>query len=356
MISQEELVEFYSIANEIVGIYLMIPKAISPVNYIEEKQKFFSKRKYNIQLKYNIEDWDDGDFAKRFDYVENQWSSTNLPRDLKNYLANLLGVVKIFYTQASAVGRPEFSQISAQLYSPRPLNNKYLDWIKGVTDVKFAPVSALGMIYDANGIKSKFAKFLRDEGIIEEYQLLIDNSHSPETIRISGKKVIIGSHMVKTEVEVKRLIVHELKTHVRRGVAGRHHELATLRKLVTPEQSETEEGLAIYNEITSGCITEFALRRYGLRALGVVNLDLKFYELYELARDHLSEDESFLFAYRLKRGLSNTSHKGGYARDLIYFNGYTKIMEFVNSGGNVDDLYIGKISIEDLVLVKKYGL
>jgi hypothetical protein len=60
----------------------------------------------------------------------------------------------------------------------------------------------------------------------------------------------------------------------------------------------------------------------------------------------------FDLTLRVKRGLSDTSLPGGFTKDYLYLQGYYDVKEFA-SNHDVLDLFVGKIGIGDVKLVKK---
>jgi hypothetical protein len=65
---------------------------------------------------------------------------------------------------------------------------------------------------------------------------------------------------------------------------------------------------------------------------------------YDLAR-------TFNETLRMKKGVQNTSIQHPwtlYIKDKIYLDGFTRVQQRLDAGGNKDDLMIGKIKISDL--------
>ena len=60
----------------------------------------------------------------------------------------------------------------------------------------------------------------------------------------------------------------------------------------------------------------------------------------------------FSYLVRLKRGLKDTSKNYIFLKDIIYINGFIQIKHFVENGGNINELYFGKISLQDLSEIK----
>ena len=66
-----------------------------------------------------------------------------------------------------------------------------------------------------------------------------------------------------------------------------------------------------------------------------------------------SSGKALQTAFKLKRGLEDTSKPGAFTKELVYFSGYLQVENFVSIGGDLRDLYFGKFNLRDLELIKK---
>lgn len=155
-----------------------------------------------------------------------------------------------------------------------------------------------------------------------------------------------------SEKFVKRLLIHEVGTHVLRAENGKLQPFKIFHTGF-PGYLETEEGLAAYNEQRFNLLTLKTLSTYGARVVAC-NIAQKgsFSDIYNFLRGKLGEQTAFQIAMRAKRGLKYTKKKGGSTKDHLYLKGFLEVTEFVKQGGNVKDLYVGKISLEHLSLLK----
>lgn len=150
---------------------------------------------------------------------------------------------------------------------------------------------------------------------------------------------------------VKRLIVHEVDTHVRRSVNGSMQPY--LFMATGMEAMETEEGLAALAEQVSGVSeTEIYMRNLLRLICCSKSSSMSFYELFEYALPYMrSENKAFDLVARVKRGLGDTTQAGGWLKDQVYFAGLVKMKQLSRS--MIEKLFIGKISLEQLALVDK---
>ena len=78
-----------------------------------------------------------------------------------------------------------------------------------------------------------------------------------------------------------------------------------------------------------------------------VNYALKhsYQKLIEKMKEKYDNDLArvFTFMLRLKRGFVDPSQDGVFVKDVVYVNGFLDVSDFIASGGNLKELYIGKV-------------
>ncbi len=181
------------------------------------------------------------------------------------------------------------------------------------------------------------------------------NEHAAARASVSAaqKKVTIKSNEYFSPTAVKKLLVHEISTHVLRAKNGEAQEYGIFT-IGIPGYLATEEGLAGYNERSQGIEKESTLRYYALSTL-ITHLcsQQSFVKVYHQVRKYFNEDwDCFRAVARPKRGLGDTSQPGGYLKDHCYLEGLMLIEEFVDQGGDIKELYAAKIGISHLSLVR----
>jgi hypothetical protein len=149
----------------------------------------------------------------------------------------------------------------------------------------------------------------------------------------------------------QKLIVHEIYGHIFRHANGERQPLPILA-FGTPDYLATEEGITAYleeqwgfREDASGAARHVLASRAALRH--------GFAGAFDEMRPFCASDEkTFQLVLRAKRGVANHSQPGAYLKDLAYFRGYRIVAQYVKDGGNLFDLYIGKVSVQDLALLE----
>ena len=65
--------------------------------------------------------------------------------------------------------------------------------------------------------------------------------------------------------------------------------------------------------------------------------------------ERVGEATAWGIAVRIKRGLGDPEAPGVYAKDTVYLRGRIRVQAFLEAGGDIADLYVGKVGIEDPV-------
>lgn len=110
----------------------------------------------------------------------------------------------------------------------------------------------------------------------------------------------------------------------------------------------TEEGLTSYFEEKTGLSNLEVMRSYAGRVLAVDCLcsGKSFRETFDFLRTYFDDENAWKLCVRVFRG-------GGFTKDYVYLKGYFEVKDFIESGENVRDLYVGKIGLKDLEFVEK---
>ncbi len=207
---------------------------------------------------------------------------------------------------------------------------------------------------EASEAKSILAEALFYRGITD-WNVEIVDMVAKMSVNSLNKSLRINKLSKFSSRQINRLIVHEIETHIYRGLNGSNQPFGIFAYGFT-DYLDTEEGLAIYNEERSGCLSEDDMNRYALRMILAEKCrESGFYALFSFCLPYVDHntDTAFTMVTRLKRGLTDTSRGGGYLKDLVYFRGYLKVKGL--STESIQKLYTGKIGIQHLHLAEFTG-
>jgi uncharacterized protein (TIGR02421 family) len=186
-----------------------------------------------------------------------------------------------------------------------------------------------------------------------DYVVSTKNMSSAAMVLVGKKKIFIRDRFHFSDNYIKRLIIHEIGTHVLRAENGREQPFQVFFHGF-PNYLSTEEGLAVVNEERFGLLNNENLKDYAARAVAVkMAMSKSFSEIYRYLIGFLPHQSAFRIATRVKRGLCDTSKPGGCPKDYVYIDGYLKVKDYLNQGGSISSLYVGKVGVEQLVHVKE---
>ncbi len=155
------------------------------------------------------------------------------------------------------------------------------------------------------------------------------------------------------ESRLKALLAHEIGTHIFRFENGRLQPFRIFER-GTAGYLRTEEGLAIWNQ------NQLKLdlgEKFLTPTLQVVAIHLakkmSFSDVFQYLRQtyDVSEELAWKLCVKAKRGLVDTALPGAFTKDALYFLGLQDIESFLKKGGEIKDLYIGKIALHDLKII-----
>ena len=164
----------------------------------------------------------------------------------------------------------------------------------------------------------------------------------------SGVMVVNGNVLIAPTVSVPAsradaLLQHEIGTHVVTHVNGSRQPLRLLGAGLAG-CDETQEGLAVFAEYLVGGLTGRRLRQLAARVVAVHQMTegATFSEVHHnLVDSGVSRIEAFTIAMRVYRS-------GGLTKDAVYLRGLRSVIAHLASGGRLDVLWLGKMSLADV--------
>lgn len=323
-------------------------KSLTPLNYKEEMEKFFKSKTYNPKFKYKKQSLPKYD--NTIDSLKKEIDSLKFPEDLKEHILNLLDDQKKLYLTKKSIGKKGFSKNAHSLF----------DWGSDRLDLLLANTPNVPFrIYEhhitrnAMQIKKQFEEVLAKYHLTD-YKIKIDPI-STHIISAGYKSVKVGNKIVRYDCNVKRLIVHEIESHILQTQNIKNAKTPLVELSSYGNQNLYSEGLAVYNEIATRKITPSAFEMYYYRIKAVRMINKSFREIYNSLIDPLRPKRAYVMTYRVKRGMSDTSEPGGFPKDASYLLGFHEIENLVNEGFPRKHLYLTKSPVLTTILLK-YGI
>jgi uncharacterized protein (TIGR02421 family) len=314
--------------------------AINPSNIDEEKVKVFADENYAPQFIYIP-------FSHDLDAVEDELNSVD---DHDSLFGSLISEKRDLFIDKCEmmrrIGSPKFSSFA----------RKVCGLPKESTLSRAAELVSLECVEEKCDINASAAVNLLDAEIKHygfPYKVKQKAMSSLAAVSVSDQCVFIRKGASFSERYIRRLIAHEIGTHILRAENGREQPFLMFMSGF-PGYLSTEEGLAVWNEERFGLLTNETMRLYAARCVAVEMAKTKsFSSIYKHFRGLFGDDGAFKLALRVKRGLSDTSKKGGFTKDFVYLEGYLAVKDFIDKGGSLNELYWGKIGIEHLPVLRQ---
>ncbi len=161
-----------------------------------------------------------------------------------------------------------------------------------------------------------------------------------------------------SERALRVLEVHEGWVHVVTSINGRRQPWCTFLSKGTPTTAVTQEGLAVFTEVTTLSSTPTRLRTISRRmqAIGMAQDGATFLDVYRWLGDRgLDADDAWTASMRVFRG--STPTLGPFTKDLAYGRGFLEVYNMIRLAARrgrlelLPLLFVGKISVHELGLI-----
>jgi len=275
-------------------------KKLTPINLLEEKEKFFADTSYNPQFIYE-EDIDESELYKY-----------GLPKkDILEKATEIIEKTQKDYTdeQIQNADGPELSQ---------------------------------------NTIIERINQFLHMHDIDNRYNIQLSNSYiARASINLNTIKLRLPINF--RERDLTGMIYHELGTHALRQINYENQPwYKNKKKYGFQEYLITEEGLAVLHSLIPKTL-KLAYRPARYYIASHFAQQYSFSEMFEKLDKLISDKEKrWTTVLRQKRGINDTSQPGGFTKDIVYFKGLVEMFDWLQSNNfTLDHLYYGKLAKED---------
>lgn len=256
--------------------------------------------------------------------------------------------IKINQSELVKYGKPKFWY----LFLAKKILKKYQQSSKYQSAESIAAQQFLTQEKVYETILTRLAQY----GLEKEYQIVFsENFVSRVAINLKNKEIKIVLPIKITKDEMLGILAHEVDTHLLRQYNyERQAWFGKKKKYGFKDYLRTEEGLAIINEMISG--NNYLAYKSAMNYLAV-DIALKkdfvavFNFFYQIWQD---SERAWTWTFKKKRGLTATNKKGAYTKDIVYFEGFIKVLKYLRKN-NYDPrpLYYGKIDVDDLNKAKK---
>jgi uncharacterized protein (TIGR02421 family) len=179
-----------------------------------------------------------------------------------------------------------------------------------------------------------------------ELSTLVHVNETTAGVMVENGDLFIGIDTSIGGDRVEQLLQHEIGIHVVTYVNGSAQPIRMLSVGLSGYE-ETQEALGVLAEHLSGGLPPKRLRALALRVVAAQSVSERatFRDTYDQMIGHgAGRNRAFTTAMRAHRS-------GGMTKDALYLSGLTRIIAYLQGGGRLDSLLIGKISLDDEPLV-----
>lgn len=319
---------------------------INPLNIASEKKKFYSsKYNYEPQFKYPKIRFNGYKlhrlfFSQRLERIEDE-DIRQLYEDIIYEYSGLIECIetigqgrKFYYNSLKSFGTPTEKDIENAKFILRFDDSEF--------DEEMLP------LYNVEEAKSYFDDYSKRYDF--NYNIKISNNLSAAAMVLNNTQTLVLRKSQKySKNQLKVLTNHEIGVHMVTTFNGLSHPLKVFSNGF-PNNVETQEGLAVYSEFMSGCLTIERLKELAFRVIAVdsLNKGYSFSDTFHLLHNQhkLNRDKAFGITLRVHRG-------GGFTKDHLYLRGLRNVYKYAKKGKDLGVLLTGKVSQEYIPTINK---
>jgi len=319
---------------------------INPLNIEHEKKQFYSS-KYNYEphykypkIKFNGYKLHRLFFSQRLERIEDE-DIRKLYEDIIYDYSGLIECIetigqgrKFYYNSLKNFGTPTEKDLDNARFILRFDDSDF--------DEEMLPM------YDAREAQAFFEDFAKRYDF--DFTIKFSTNIAAAAMVQNNKQTLkLRKNHKFSKNQLKVLANHEIGVHIVTSFNGLFQPLKIFFNGI-PRNIETQEGLAVYAEYMSGCLTLTRLKELSYRVIAADSLakGYNFSATFDLLfnQHKLNRDKAYSITQRAHRG-------GGFTKDHVYLSGLRRIFNYAQEGGDLDILLTGKMSLDYVDVVKK---
>jgi len=320
---------------------------INPINIEQEKRNFFSS-KYNInpQFKYRKIDFNahklqQALFSQDIDSIEDE-ESRNFYREVIYEYSGLIQCIETI-----GKGKKFYFNVLKSFGTPTERDVDNARFILHFKDESFN--QEMYPIFNSEEALAYFKEFTKRFEF--HYEVKLSNKISAAAmVQNNTQTLVLKKNHRFSANQLKVLANHEIGVHMVTTFNGLHHNLKIFHNGF-PKNVETQEGLAVFSEYMSGCLTLYRLKELSYRVIAADSLrkGFDFCATFDLLHNQykLNREESYNISLRAHRG-------GGLTKDYTYLTGLKKVYDYYNRKKDMNLLQTGKVNIGNVSLIQKW--
>lgn len=201
---------------------------------------------------------------------------------------------------------------------------------------------------------NEFAKRAEDEfefyrNVCPEFKAKAEVSADVSGLIVSRGKLLINADLSLPPSRVTALLAHEVGTHLLTYYNGRMQPFQQLYSGLAGYE-ELQEGLAVLSEYLVDGLGKSRLRQLAARVIAVRHLTdgASFIDTFRALDDKygFTQRTAYNITMRVYRG-------GGLTKDAVYLRGLQAILAYIQKGGDLNPLLVGKMAVEHIPIIKE---
>jgi alpha-L-glutamate ligase-like protein/uncharacterized protein (TIGR02421 family) len=347
-IRQKKLTNYFEIDQEIVNIDNKIKLLfhLRPVNLKDEQNKFLKNFSYNPQFTYPELRFDPDELRTRLSKIEVDDSSP-LGQIFFAKKAELIKKIELI----ESIDTVDFTEKSIALFG-EPSKELVGECEKMLIEREKSRTAENEDI-PAEKAKEEFEKVFGKYGL-RNWKVKLKKEMVTDCVAGKNNMMFVKESAKFSEKRLQNLIIHEVETHILTAENGKNQPFEIFNRGLA-DYLITQEGLAMYNvSKQTGKSIKDNFRALALVIAADIATRSSFVETFEKILSYgIPIDQAVRITLKVKRGLADTGEPGAFTKDILYYKGFKEISEFVADGGRIKELYIGKLNIKDLELIRK---
>ena len=311
------------------------------------------------------------DHSKQIEILERIQSQCDRGHPLDNLIYKTARSYSSAARMLAAIGTPDFTNYSIELYGKPNDNYKTQDWTAldaaefflSKTDELLGGFVVPPTIADipaelfAERLQNKIDDFFVDDKV----EVIIDPDLSSKAIAGSNR-VRLRAGALFSELDFDQLLEHEAHIHAATMHNGKRQTNLKILSLGAPRTTRTQEGIAVRAELMTLSLDIVRLRRIALR-IKAIAMALDGADFIEVFKSFLeagqSEEESYQSTVRCFRG-GDVRGKTVFTKDTVYLKGMMEVHAFLavaiheNRPELANALFAGRLSLGDVVELAPY--
>ena len=320
---------------------------INPINIEQEKRNFFAS-KYNVnpnfryrKIDFNAHKIQQELFLQDIDSIKDVATRAFYQEVIYDYS----GLVQCIETIGQ--GRKFYYNALKSFGTPTQKDVENAQFILHFQDDEFD--QEMFPIFNADEASEYFREFIKnyDFDLNIKYSTKIS---AAAMVQNNTQTLLLKKNHRFSANQLKVLANHEIGVHLVTTYNGLQQPLKIFHNGF-PNNVETQEGLAVFSEYMSGCLTLHRLKELSYRVMAADSLHkgFNFCDTFDLLHNQykLNREESYNISLRAHRG-------GGFTKDYMYLTGLKKVYDYFYNKGDLNLHLTGKVSIENINVIKNW--